>query len=201
MSTVHLKLGPTDHDRPLTLDDFESAEFEPGFKYEIIDGRLAVAPEANLTENVLEDWLYDKLKEYAKVCPAVINYVTNKARVFIPSRDADTCPEPDIAAYKHFPHDILLSELRWEDVSPILVAEVLVECDSAKDLVRNPGLYADVPSIQEYWVLDGRVDPDEPTLHHRRRRGKRWVVRDYPYGSTFTTKLLPGFALLIDPRK
>ena len=40
-----------------------------------------------------------------------------------------------------------------------------------------------------------------PSLGNFRRYGKRWVVRSFPYGSTLTTKLLPGFSLLIDPRK
>jgi hypothetical protein len=38
-------------------------------------------------------------------------------------------------------------------------------------------------------------------LIQHRRYGKRWVVRPFPYGSTFTTKFLPGFELVIDPRK
>lgn len=202
MGTVHrLELGPLDHGRRLTLDDYESADYEPGFKYEIIDGRLAVAPIANLTENILERWLDQKLSEYAAVHPEVVNYVTTKPRVFIHSRPKSTIPEPDVACYQDFPEDIPLGELRWQDVSPILVAEVLVDNDPKKDLERNPGLYLDVPTIREYWVLDGRVNADEPTLIQHRRHGKRWVVREYPFGSTFTTKLLPGFTLDIDPRK
>jgi Uma2 family endonuclease len=86
-------------------------------------------------------------------------------------------------------------------VYPVLVSEVLVEGEAEKDLERNPELYLAVPSVREYWVLDGRADPNEPTLIQHRRYGKRWVVRRFPYGSTFATKLLPGFTLLIDPRK
>jgi Uma2 family endonuclease len=201
MATVHLKLGPGDHGRLLTLDDFESADYEPGFKYEIIDGRLAVAPEANLGEHRLERWLARKLERYAEDNPAVLNFVAEKARVFVPTRRRPTIPEPDVAAYQGFPTDVPLKDLRWEDISPLVVAEVLVEGDAQKDLTRNPDLYFAVPSIKEYWVLDGRDDPDEPTLIQYRRHGKRWVVRSFPYGSTFTTKLLPGFSLPVDPRK
>ena len=78
---------------------------------------------------------------------------------------------------------------------------MLVEGKPEKDLGRNVGLYFDVPTIREDWVLDGRQLPDEPTLIQHRRYGARWVVREYPYGTTFATKLLPGFTLLIDPRK
>lgn len=201
MATVQLKLGPADHDRPLSLDDFESAEYEPGHKYEIIDGRLYVAPEANLTEQRLEKWLARKLDHYAEAHPDVINFVSEKGRVFIPARKRPTVPEPDIVCYHDFPDEAGMDDLGWEDISPVLVAEVLVEGKPAKDLERNPELYFDVPSIREYWVLDGSDNPNEPTLIQHRRHGKRWVVREYPYGSAFTTKLLPGFALVIDPHK
>ncbi len=138
---------------------------------------------------------------YARSHPEVVNYVSQKARVFVHSRAATTCPEPDISAYASYPRDTPYEEIRWEEVSPILVAEILVEGDARKDLERNAELYFEVPSVREYWVLDGREDPNEPTLIQHRRYGKRWVIRSYPYGSTFTTKLLPGFSLVIDPRK
>jgi len=201
MATVQLRLGPADHDRPLTLDDFESAEYVPGFKYEIIDGRLYVAPEANLTEHRLEKWLERKLLRYSEDHPAVINFVADKARVFIPLQPGATIPEPDLACYRGFPDQAGLGEVEWEDVSPVLVAEVLVAGKPEKDLGRNPVLYLDVPSIREYWVLDGRENPGEPSLIQHRRHGKRWVIREFPFGSTFTTKFLPGFALVINPRK
>ena len=59
-------------------------------------------------------------------------------------------------------------QVSWEDVSPILVAEVLYASDPYKDLVRNVELYLRVPSIREYWILDGRdfrrrTDPDRPS--------------------------------------
>ena len=201
MATVQLKLGPTDHNHPLTLDEFEDADFEPGFMYEIIDGRLYVSNQPNPAENVLENWLMMKLYIYAAHNPTVLNYVTNKPRVFVHSRKKATVPEPDIAAYSDFPKDTPLKELHWQTLGPVLVAEVLVEGKPDKDMVRNVELYFDVPSISEYWVLDGRDNPDEPTLIQHRRYGKRWVVRLFAYGTTFTTKLLPEFSLLIDPRK
>lgn len=201
MSTAALKLGPADHGRPVLLDEYEAADFEPGYKYEIIDGRVCVSPFPNPPENVLDTWLYTAVLFYSHDHPDVVNYVTAKPRVFVPGRRRATVPEPDFAAYHDFPRARPFREVRWRDVSPVLVSEVLVEGDPRKDLERNVELYLAVPSIKEYWVIDGRDDPGEPTLIQHRRYGQRWVVREYPYGSTFTTKLLPGFTLLIDPRK
>jgi hypothetical protein len=60
-------------------------------------------------------------------------------------------------------------------------------------------LYLQVPSIREYWVLDGRIVPEQPRLIQHRRHGKKWIVKDYPFGSVFETRTLPDFKLVLDP--
>jgi Uma2 family endonuclease len=58
-----------------------------------------------------------------------------------------------------------------------------------------------VPSIKEYWLFDTRQSADRPTLHVYRRSRSRWQMKEVAYGETYTTKLLPGFKLVVDPRK
>ncbi|MCZ2342309.1 MAG: Uma2 family endonuclease [Bacteroidales bacterium] len=194
-------LGPADHGKPISDKAFSQADFVDGYKYEIINGRLYVSLEPNLPEHRLESWLRRALERYSENHPEVINFVANKGRVFIPTTTKMTIPEPDIAAYAGFPDDTEIDALNWEDISPVLVCEILVGGTIEKDLGRNVSLYLSVPSIKEYWVLVGSVSPREPTLIQHRRRGKKWVVTTFPYGSTFTTRLLPGFSLELDPRK
>ena len=120
----------------------------------------------------------------------------------MPGRPDVTNPEPDVAAYRKFPLHRPTGEVRWQDVSPILVAEVLSVDDPDKDLVRNVDLYLQVPSIREYWVLDTtREDPDHPYLTVRRRWRGKWRVSEFAPGQTYTTSLLPGFKLRLDPRR
>ncbi len=195
-----LKLGPRDHGRELSYDDFMAGDYREGYRYEIIDGKLYVSPLPNLPENSLEDWLSGHLRRYVAERPDILNYLSNKARVFVPARERTTVPEPDLAAYHNFPLHMPFRQRRWEDVSPVLVAEI-VSSDPDKDLVRNVDLYLAVPSIREYWVIDPRQDPDQPHLTVRRRTGKRWRVIEVPFGETYTTKLLPGFELVNDPRR
>ncbi len=195
------KLGPSDHGRPMSFDEYMAGDYAEGYEYELIDGRLYVSPEANLPQGMVEKWLYLKLELYAHAHPDVLKYVHYKARVFVPGRQDVTTPEPDVAAYRKFPLHRPFRELRWQDVSPILVAEVLSVDDPDKDLVRNVELYLQVPSIKEYWIVDTtRDDPERPYLTvHRRWRGK-WRVEEFAPGRTYTTTLLPGFKLRLDPR-
>src|SRR5262249_43456537 len=172
--TTALILGPADHGRPMTLREFESAPAREGYRYEIIDGKGSVSPVPNLPHEILCTWIKNLLDDYAREHPEVINFISTKPRVVIPEREEETSPEPDLATYHDFPLDRPLKELAWEEVSPILVVEVVSEDDPDKDLVRNVELYLEVPSIREYWILDPRRDPDAPSFLVYRRRGQHW---------------------------
>jgi len=196
-----LKLGPADHGRRLTLEEFLGGDYAEGHKYELIDGKLYVSPQPNMPENAVERWLDRQLGAYADAHPDIINYVTSKARVFVPEREASTNPEPDLAAYHGIPDDVPDDELRWEDYTPVLVAEVLSGDDPDKDKVRNVELYLQVPAIKEYWLLDIRQGIEHLTMRVHRRHGKKWRIHDLAHGETYTTKLLPEFELVLVPRR
>jgi Uma2 family endonuclease len=199
--TTQLYLTPRDQGRALTLEEFQSADSQEGFHYELIEGKLEVSPLPNLPHDCLKKWLERQLDRYVGQHPEVINHVLGPARVFVPDHPGVTAPEPDVAAYRDFPLDRPLAERRWQDVSPLLVAEVLSEDTADKDLVRNRNLYLQVPSIREYWILDPRVSPDRPALTVYRRRGRQWQrAITVAAGGAYTTRLLPGFSLVLDPR-
>lgn len=200
MATL-IMLGPADHGRSMARDEFEATRGQEGYRYELIEGKVYVSPAPDLPHDRIVEWLYDLLRDYSRSHPEVINYVTGRARVILPESGAATNPEPDLAAYRDFPHDVPLRDLSWDDVSPVLVAEVVSEDDPEKDLERNVELYLQVPSIREYWILDPREDADRPTLRVYRRRGRRWQRPiDLDAGDTYTTRLLPGFRLLLERR-
>lgn len=136
MATI-LKLGPADHGQPLTLEEFHAADWEEGCQFELIDGRLYVTHEPDPPQNIVEIWLFLKVSLYSAQHPEVINFVTNKARVYVPGRRSVTNPEPDLAAYADFPLASSYADIRWQDESPMLVGEVLSPHDPDKDLVRN----------------------------------------------------------------
>ncbi|HEV3143510.1 MAG TPA: Uma2 family endonuclease [Gemmataceae bacterium] len=192
--------GPERHGQRMSYEEFASAPWQEGYRYELIDGRIEVAPAADLDQDSSNSWLYRRLDRYADKHPEIINYVTMKPRVFIPARPDVTCPEPDLAAYKDFPLKLPFTQRDWRDLSPFLVAEVLSLDAPNKDLVRNVELYRLVPSIAEYWIVDPRVDPDKPGLIVYRRRGQNWQkpIR-VAFGETYVTRHLPGFDLVMNP--
>jgi Uma2 family endonuclease len=195
MSTV-LRLGPADHNRAVSAGELAGADFKEGYRYEVVQGRLYVSPAANMPHDAIVNWVFALLLDYSRQSPDRLNGLSQRARVFVPNRPDLTVLEPDIAAYEDWPATLPRAGLRWEDHSPLLVAEVVSEDDPDKDLDRNVRLYRLVPSVREYWVLDPRADADRPTLHVYRRRGDGWARRiDVAPMGEYTTRLLPGFRL------
>jgi Uma2 family endonuclease len=199
--TTMLKLGPADHGRAMTLEEFDASVGEEGYKYELIEGKVYVTPQPNPPAGWVERWLLKKLDSYSDAHLEVINYVYNKTRVFVPSDERHTNPEPDLAAYRDYPIDEPETMTHWQDVSPILVGEVLSDDDPDKDLVRNVALYRQVPSIREYWIIDPRDDSRYPSMIVYRRQGSRWRKTEIESDGTYTTRLLPGFELILDTKR
>ena len=79
------------------------------------------------------------------------------------------------------------------------MVEILSPDNATKDLERNVRLYLEVPSIREYWIIDGRENADYGAILVYRRRGSKWQkpIQVAP-GETYTTKLLPDFELKLD---
>jgi Uma2 family endonuclease len=194
--TTLLRLGPADQGRHVTDEDLASAHFDEGYRYEVIDGKLFVSPTPDLPHNTVEDWLGECWKDYSRQHPEVVNYVARGARIFIPGRPRLTVPEPDLAAYQNFPIDTPWRLRNWRLISPVFVAEIVSQDNADKDLIRNVGLYLQVPSVREYWILDPRDDPIRLLI--RRRRGSRWqreiVVVE---GETYTSRHFPGLEVTL----
>lgn len=200
MTTI-LKFGPADHGRAITREEARKARWQEGYRYEIIDGKIYVTPIPNLPHDRILRLILNAVNDYARQHPHILNYVTTNGKVIVEDRPGLTEPEPDLIAFHDFPLDLPLADVRWEDLTPVLVLEIVSQDDPAKDFQRNVELYQEIPSIREYWIVDPRADPDHPRLLAYRRRGRRWQkpIR-VPFGGTYTTRWLPGFSLRVAPR-
>ena len=197
MSTM-LRLGPHDHGREMTYDEFLGGDYEEGFKYELIRGELYVSPQPNPPHDWILEYLHGMLWAYRLQHRHIIKRLSTHSRVFVPGIRKTTCPEPDLALYNDFAASP--QQKRWEKFSPFIVIEVVSD-DPDKDYVRNVELYRQVPTILEYWLFDKVDDVDGPTLRvHRRDSGDQdWTAEDYAATEVYTTPLLPQFELPVRP--
>lgn len=196
-----LHIGPKDAGLPFTWEEYKSADYEPGFRYELIDGRLVVAAMPKPKHAGILSWIYDELFGYGRRHRHVFDFISPSSEVVVHLRAAVTAPQPDISVYRDFPHARLDDDdFDWDQVSPIIVVEVVSPDSSDKDFFRNVTLYELVASIREYWIVNPRDGINKRRVHVYRRRGEKWlkpIVLNM--GETYTTKLLPGFRLRLEP--
>lgn len=185
--------GPADAGRAVQLDEFERAAFTHGFRYQLVAGRLLVTPAPNKPVAEVEDWFLDLLKAYAREHPERLRKVLARARIIARATGADTNVEPDVAAYREWAP--APQTPTWEGVTPTLVVEVISGSRSTKDTVRNRAIYARVPSIQEYWIVDPRSETAPSMLALTRGGDDGWLEQDVPAGGTYRTPLLPGLVV------
>jgi Uma2 family endonuclease len=197
MSTM-LRIGPHDHGREMTYQEFLAGDYEVGYKYELIEGELYVSPQPNLPHDIVLRHIDELLTIYKLHRRDTVKRISSHSRVFVPGRRKTTCPEPDFAIYNDYAPS---RKLRWDQVSPFVVVEVVSPDDPDKDYVRNVDLYRQVASILEYWVFDHVADDDGPTLKVFKRDSsdQDWTTDDYGPRATYHTKLLPGFSLPVTP--
>lgn len=193
------QLGPADHRRELTYEEFLAWDYEEGHKYELIDGRLYVSPFGQLAHDRVRQNVVRALTFYQRRRPSAFQRMSANARVFVPNRQRTTCPEPDIAVYRTCPPG---PNVEWEDISPLIVGEIVCG-DGSKAYVRNVELYVRVPSIREYWVFDRCTKMVGPslTVYHRPSARHKWRIAVFGPDSIYKTKLLPGFKLPVCPPK
>lgn len=197
-----LTLTPNDHGRHVTAEEWESAEpHNKLWKYEVIDGVIAVAPPPNFGHDLAVDWLHLVFTRYRLANPQVVNHITQQFAVRVPNRPDLTEAQPDCGLYC-LPEIDDPHEVAWADIQPFLVVEVLSEGQEEKDMVRNVELYRLVAGIREYWIVDPIANAWQPRLTVYRKRGSRWQKPiEVAFGETYTTpRLLPGFCLVVDPR-
>jgi Uma2 family endonuclease len=196
------RLGARDQGKRMTLAAFLAADYEEGFRYELIHGRLFVSPIPNRPHDRLLKWLRRQLEDYSELHPEVFNDVSGPARLILAEPDDDvSAPEPDLVCYRDYPTDVPEGESTWELGSPVLVVEIISEGTADKDLERNPALYLQVPTLLEYWIIDPRESYDHPSMTVYRRRGQRWQKPiEVEAGGTYSTRFLPGFTLILDRR-
>src|SRR5205085_8316079 len=99
MATATRTLGPADHGQIVSMDEFETAPWEEGYRYELIKGRLYVSPVPEAPHDGILEWQLTHLGAYSRSHPEVINYISTAARIYIPGQSRRTTVQPDIAAY------------------------------------------------------------------------------------------------------
>jgi Uma2 family endonuclease len=190
MATAALKqkrsrpFGPKSNGILMTPREFDRADFEDGWRYELINGVLVVSPPPLRNERdpngELERWLrnYQADHPLGGVLDLTLHEETVRTRVG--RRRADRVIWAGLGRLPR----------RYE--TPTIVAEFVSagRRDRIRDYEHKRDEYL-AAGVREYWVID-RFQRTLTVFTRRRGRTRRQVFRQ---DQTYTTELLPGFEL------
>jgi Uma2 family endonuclease len=185
-STI-LRIGPADHGRAMTLEEFLDAEVEQGYRYELARGVLEVNQVANDPHGDVVCNLYRAVARYDTQHPGVIRRFGggNEFQFIIPGLASGRNPDLGVVL-RGTPKD-------WRGRrQPALAAEVVSRGGVERDYVSKREEYLAF-GLMEYWI----VDPLERKATVLTRRGDTWSEAVFRDEQVIVSLVLPGFATTV----
>jgi len=181
-------IGPADHGRRMTLEEFDRAEGEPGFVYELDKGVIDVmqVPNPRHLQQVFE--IRRQLGRWHERNPHRIHLVAGGGECKLLLADIESERHPDLAVYRT-PPPSAGSDV-WGLWIPTVVIEIVSPDSRRRDYDDKRDEYFRF-GVVEYWIVD--ADRSEMTVL-RRERGKFTETLARP-PQPFSTPHLPGFEL------
>jgi Uma2 family endonuclease len=185
MPKTAIKIGPLDHGRRMSLDDFDRAESQPGHLYELSRGVVTVVDVPRRRHLAQVNAARKQFYAYWAVHPERIHTLagSGECKILIASLESER--HPDLAIYKYPPVDEL--DL-WATWIPELVIEIVSPGSEHRDYEEKREEYFRF-GVTEYWIIDA----DRQEMLVLRRRGGRWVERVVRPPEIYRPRLLPGF--------
>jgi Uma2 family endonuclease len=189
MSTTRIQIGPADHGRSMTLEEFLEAEEEPGYRYELARGVLEVTEVPNDPHGQIVDNLREALSAYRRGHRGLIRRIghAGEVRLIIPGLGSDR--NPDLAiVFSDAPLDNRRRRV------PALAVEVVSTGAAARqrDYEEKREEYLAF-GLREYWIVDPK-DRTVTVLSRGETSDITWSERVFRDGETIISGLLPGFA-------
>ena len=182
-----LRLAPHSSGVSLTPAEFDTAEFEEGWRYELIHGVLVVSPPPLRKERDPNEELGHWLRSYQEAHPQgrVLDATFHEETVVTPTERR----RADRVIYAGLGRDPRDGEV------PTVVVEFVStgKQNVIRDYVEKRDEYLAM-GVREYWIVD-RFARRLTVYRPHGSGGIQEVVRE---GEVYTTPLLPGFELRLD---
>jgi Uma2 family endonuclease len=192
MTTQAIKISPADHGRRMSLADFEHAEVQEGYLYELGRGVIIESDVPNPAHLAQFLAIRRQFSTYETAHPGRIYGVMGGAECKIVLAALESERHPDLAIYKTpLPSD---EEDVWAVWIPEIVIEIVSPGSEQRDYQEKREEYLQF-GVQEYWI----VDAERQEVLILRRIGGRWREKTIRPPETYGTRLLPGFEFACAP--
>jgi Uma2 family endonuclease len=189
MATVTVRVGPADHGRRMSLEEFLDCDVEPGFRYELARGVLEVTEVPGEPHGLIVHFLYKLLAVYEREHPDTIYRFggAGESQLVVPTMASGR--NPDIA--------IVLHGARRDERGgrpPAIAFEIVSAGNEAhtRDYVTKRDEYLEY-GLAEYWIVD-RFARRVLVLN---RDDANWTERKFEGDQVATSRVLSGFAVRV----
>lgn len=190
MTRVATAIGPADHGRQMSLDEFDRAEGREGHLYELSRGVITVVDVPGFHHFRHVEAVRKRFDDYRTAHPGRIYAIGGSGECKILVSRFESERHPDVLVYKQPPDDV---ENPWPTWVPELVVEVVSSGSGHRDYVEKREEYLAF-GVREYWIVDaGRGEGGEMLV--LRRMAGRWVERVVRPPEVYRPRLFPGFEL------
>jgi Uma2 family endonuclease len=172
----------------MSLADFDHAEVQEGFLYELGRGVIVVSDVPKKRHLYQVQAIHDQLSAYKLSHPGRIHFITTGSECKILVTGYESERHPDLAVYKTPPPEA--EEDLWSIWFPEVVIEVVSLGSELRDYVEKREEYLAF-GVHEYWI----VDADKEEVLVLRRVGGRWRERVVKPPEIYRPAVLRGFEL------
>src|SRR5579884_4293523 len=144
------KIGPRDHGRLMSLAEFEHAQVQEGYLYELGRGVIIVSdvPNRKHMETVIAT--RRQLMSYELAHPGALYAVLAGSECKILVANLETERHPDLALYRSAPPP---GDDYWSTWIPVVVIEVVSRGSRRRDYKEKREEYLAF-GVLEYWIID-----------------------------------------------
>ena len=182
-----IMIGPEDHGRRMSLDQFDRAISRDGQLFELNQGVIEMVDVPHPRHSGQVESVREQLTVYKVAHPGVICRISAGMENKILVASAQSERHPDLSVYFSPPPEV---EDVWSLWVPRIVIEVVSPSSAKRDYDDKPDEYLEF-GIDEYWIVDAQRQ--QMTANTRwRGQWKRKIVKG---SQKYTTTQLPGFSL------
>jgi Uma2 family endonuclease len=191
MSKTIIKIGPADHGRRMSLEDFAEAERQEGYLYELSRGIITVSEVPKRIHALQFTAIRDQLSVYKYLHPGRIFGLFGGAECQLLIRPLESERQPDLAVYLSPPPEG--DEDFWSRWIPEIVIEIVSPSSRKRDYEEKSEEYLGL-GVREYWIVDA---PKRLMVVLKRNR-HRWVETTIRPPALYRTRLLPGLEFSVE---
>ncbi len=177
-------VGPQDKGRRMSLEEFDLAEAQPGYNYELSRGVIVVSDIPGRPHLAQVTATRRQLAAYDLAHPGKLYTIASgsECKLLVPAFESER--HPDLAVYKSLPPS---DEDIWAIWIPDIAIEVISPGSEYRDYVEKREEYWKF-GVREYWIIDAY----RRELLVLRRGGGEWSARHIRPPKVYKTRLLPG---------